>query len=205
MRKKEAKKRCAPKTMPKGANQQKRRGTKVAVVWSVAGLEQRSLPLPLLLMMMMRRVRCQSSSRSGAAAAQTWKTWTCSNGAAPSKICASFEQLRFAFSRRLLFSCLPAFGLFHSFACASASASTSFLSFLLWPSLLLLFYGKFSKPTRKFATQSARGSGNTKPYDLIRILCSCYRCCFLIPCSRTVGRVAYLLHCLNYVYTLYFI
>lgn len=61
-RKKEAKKRCAPKTMPKGANQQKRRGTKVAVVWSVAGLEQRSLPLPLLLMMMMRRVRCQSSS-----------------------------------------------------------------------------------------------------------------------------------------------
>jgi len=44
--------------------------------------------------------------------------------------------------------------------------------------LLLLFYGKFSKPTRKFATQSARGSGNTKPYDLIRILCSCYRCCF---------------------------
>lgn len=48
-------------------------------------------------------------------------------------------------------------------------------AFFLWP---LLFYGKFSKPTRKFATQSARGSGNTKPYDLIRILCSCYRCCF---------------------------
>lgn len=117
MWKKEAKKRCAPKTMPKGANQQKRRGTKVAVVWSVAGLEQRRLRL----MMMMRRVRCQSSSAD-------MENLDLFKWSSSIKNLRQFWTVAFCFFPASPFL-LPAFGLFHSSLLLLLPLLPFFLSF----------------------------------------------------------------------------